>query len=263
MVIMVYDSDDDTVMDVKLFKMFGLHQLIWYTPTNGSVNWYRTVMLAALWLSTVVQCMQIFRLYLEIKHIQLFTYTLMLITSGMIFIIKGFVMITNAEKVLAVLHATRYTFTSCGHQNPSLLHRCREWLKFWLRPFFILIWSTMLLWDLVPWFAKQYVEFIKLDGTIGHYRTSTFNFWYPVSESMYNWLPVWAITYTIEAFIGYTYVMCLFLFDGFLVTMCITLNAQFHTLSAAYYALGHQSHHNQKHFSSKFVFCQLYIFVEV
>lgn len=61
-------------MDVKLFKAIGFYQLIRHWFSRESMNWYWTVMLVVLWLSVIIQCMQIFRLYLEIDNVPVFTY---------------------------------------------------------------------------------------------------------------------------------------------------------------------------------------------
>lgn len=84
----------------------------------------------------------------------------------------------------------------------------------------------------------EYVPFAKLDGTVGHYRTSIFNMWFPLSESLYNRLPVWTLVYAVEAFVGSVDVYNWLLFDCYLVTMCMVLTAQFETMSTAYETLG-------------------------
>lgn len=233
-------GNNSTIMDVKLFKAIGIYQLLQPSNEGGFGDRYRTWMLIILSLIAGLQCMQIIRLYLALDDLQLFLYVAMLTTTILICTFKMYVMVTNLEKLWTMLDAARYGFTSCGRRDPSRLRRFRDTLSIWLRTFVALSSVTMIVWMFTPWFMDKYVPFAKLDGTVGYYRTSIFNLWFPLSESLYNWLPVWALVYAIEAFVCFMDVFNWSLFDCYLVTMCIVLTAHFETMSAAYETLGYR-----------------------
>lgn len=227
--------DNRTAVNVKWFKC-------------ASGNRYRKLILIGRWLTFIMLCMQIVRLYLVINDLPMVQYKLMECSNIMIHTFKGYVMVKNADRLCVILEVARYEFTSCGRQDPSRLHRRENLLKIWLGMFSAIIVSTTIIWILMPLFVNEYVEFTKLDGTVGYYRASVFNCWYPVTETMYNWLPIWVTIYTYETFIlGINFINMLF-FDLFLITMCIMIVGQFKTLSAAYETLGQQSDQVQ-HFS--------------
>lgn len=234
------DRDDDTMVDVKLFKTIGLYRLLRPSAVDGSGTRYRKFVLATVQLMFAVQCMQAVRLFLVVEDLQLFPYLLMIFSGTSPCAYKAYVLMTKGDRFWAVLDAARYGFMSCGHRDPSRLRRSRRALVTWLRPFVGLVVCTMTVWLLSPWFADDRVARVKLDGTVGRYRPSTYDFWYPVPESVYNWTPVWSVVYAFESYILIANSTCFWLFDCFLITMCVALGAQFHTLSAAYETLGHR-----------------------
>lgn len=225
---------------MNLFKAIGFYQMLQPSTEGGFGDRYRTWILTILLLIAGLQCMQIVRLYLVLDDLQLFMYVAMMSTTILICTFKMYVVVMNLEKMWSMLDVAWYGFTLCGRRDPSRLRQCRDTLSTWLRTFVVLSSITLILWLFTPWYMDDYVPFVKFDGTVGHYRTSIFNMWFPISESVYNWLPVWVLIYLIEAFVCFVDVFNWLLFDCYLVTMCIVLTAQFDTMSAAYETLGHR-----------------------
>lgn len=238
-----YDHDDchETAVDVNLFKVIGMYKILQPSSKCESGNRYRTFVLVGLWLSFVLLCLESVRLCLAVKDFILFQYELMKHVNVMIGMFKGYSVVMNADILWDVLEAARYKFTSCGRQDPSILHQYRHSLKIWLRTFTMLFCSTGIAWVLAPWFINEYIMLPKLDGTVGYYRSSVYNLWYPVTDSTYNWLPFWIVTYMYEALMIVIIVNIFLLFDIFFFTMCAILAAQFQTLTAAYETLGQQN----------------------
>lgn len=245
-------DDGKTVMDVKLFKAIGLYQLLQPAACGGFSQRSRMAFLAVLWLTAGLLIMQIFRLYLAFDDLQTFMYSAMLMTVGLNCIFKGYAMVTNAERLRAVLDVTLYGFTSCGRRDPSELRRCRETLFFWLRMFAEFGYITAIIWIVTPLFIIEDSPYVKLDGTVGHYRQTVLNCWFPVSETVHNWIPVWTLIYMIETVVSLTYISSSMLFDSYLITVCMVLSAQFRTMSAAYETLGSNSPQSLSHPLSKF-----------
>lgn len=246
-----YDVDE-TVMDMKLFKAIGLYQLLQPAASGGLSQRTRKAILAVLWLTAGLLIMQFFRLYLTLDDLQTCVYSAMVMTIGMNCIYKGYVMVTNAERLRAVLDVTLYGFTSCGGRDPSELRRCQEILFFWLRMFVKLSCIATIAWIVMPLLMIEYLPYAKLDGTVGYYRQTILNYWFPVSEAIYNWMPVWILIYMIETVVSLTNISYMMLFDSYLITVCMVLSAQFRTMSAAYKTLGSSSPRSLSHPLSKF-----------
>lgn len=236
------DYDDGAVLAENLFKAIGLYQLLQNSSKCGRENRYRKYSIICLWLTFVAICLLPVRLYLDSNDLQLFQFELMVTGNMIIDAIKGYLVIVNADKIWDFLEAARYGFTG-GRQDPSRIHRCRYLLSIWLHAYIILVIGTVILWILTPLFAREYLQLTKMDGTTGNYRASVINLWYPVTESMYNWLPIWAMIYMYEAFMFTVYMVFVLFYDLFLITMCVIFVVQFESLSAAYETLGHQNHH--------------------
>lgn len=234
------DTESDAA-DVKLFYAIGLGQLLrLFSESQYGVygHRYRTIGLAVVWLITAFHGMQLVRLYLTLDDFQLFPYVLMLLVTGLNGAFKGFVLVSNADRLCAIMSAVRPGYTSCGRRDPSHLHRCRKPLAVWLHTIAVSMLVTLVVWIIAPWVAEDYVSFVRLDGTVGHYRPSVYNFWIPVSESAYNWTPVWSLIYGTEVFVSFANAFYWSVLDWYSVTMCVVLNAQFNSLSDAYAELG-------------------------
>lgn len=233
--------DNDAAADVKLFNAISLrHILRPFSENRYGVygHRYRTIGLAVVWIITAIYGMQLVRLYLTLDDFKLFPYVLMMIVIGLNGAFKGFVLVSNADRLCATMTAVRPEYTSCGRRDSSHLQRCRKSLAVWLHTITVSMLVTLATWVIVPWVVEEYVPFVKLDGTVGHYRLSVYNFWIPVSESTYNWMPVWSLIYWTEVFVGSSTVFFLLVLDWYSVTMCVGLNAQFRSLSSAYEKLG-------------------------
>lgn len=243
--------DNNTMVDVKLFKAIGLYQLLEPVERSGFSQRFRTAYLTVLWVTTGLLIMQSVRLYLTLGNLQTFVYSAMLITVGLNCIIKGYVMVTNANRLRSVLDVALYGFTLCGCRDQVEFNRYRDFLFTRLRVYAIFNFVTLIIWLSVPFFINEYMSFTKMDGTVGHYRQTILNFWIPVSENTYNWIPVWTLIYTIESVISSMYIFSFILFDCYLITACMALSAQFRTLSAAYETLGPSSLKSFPYHSSK------------
>lgn len=241
-----YKYDGNTIVDVNLFKAIGLYQLLLPTADSGdgdSFKPHRMAILVVLSLIIVLVCMQIVRLYLTLNDLYMLLYMTMILFIIFICTLKRYVMLTNVDKLGVLMDVTRYDLMLCGCRHPSRWHRCQDALSAWLRVFVTLSSFTAVLWVVTPLLMDEYVPLVKLDGTVGQFRTSVFNMWYPVPQSVYNWRPVWALIYAIESSVCILDVYNYLMFDCYFITMCVALNTQFDTMSAAYETLGrcHQS----------------------
>lgn len=240
------DSDDDdedsagTVVDIKLFKVIGLYQLL--CPAYGlSGDRYRMVLLTVLRIAFALQVTQLFGLYYALNDLQRFTNMAVLVVCGMLCLFKGYVLITEAGRIWAVLDAARFGFMSSRRgrrRQQSALHRCRATLSVLLRTFVTFSYVTLAIWLAVPYLMDAYVSIADPHGIVDRYRLNINNLWVPVSGSVYNALPVWTMFYMIEAFLIIVNVFCWTTFDCFMITVCFALNAQFRTVSAGYQTLG-------------------------
>lgn len=235
-------ADDGAVVDEPLFKAIGLYQLL--HPAEGTrQRWYRTVYLCVLWLTFGLQCVQIVGLYFTLHDFRRFAYMTVLAVNGMMCVLKGYVLVTNADRLQAVLDVARYGFTTSGLRDPGALRRCRATLSKLLRTFVTISFSTLTVWTVTPLFMDSHVPIAQPDGTIGYYRTTIDNLWLPgMSVSLYNSTPVWATIYLMEVYICFVNVISWSLFDCYMVTTCFVLNAQFRTIAAGYETLGRSYH---------------------
>ncbi|XP_016657950.2 odorant receptor 2a-like [Acyrthosiphon pisum] len=231
-------SSSATVVDVMLFKAIGLYQLLCPADRGGYSVRSRRALMTALGLSFALHSFQVPYLYYALNDLQRFAYMAAVIIYGMMCSFKGYVLVTNADRLWLVLNAADYGYTGCGHRDPSRLRRCRATLSALLRTFVALSYGTLIVWIVLPFFVDEYTGITNSDGTVTRYRTTIHNMQYPIPLAVYNSRPVWALIYVTELYVCIVNVFIWSLFDCYLVTMCFVLNAQFHTMSAGYGTLG-------------------------
>lgn len=238
------EDDDDstgTVVDVKLFKAIGLYQLL--CPAYGrSGRRYRAALLTILRIAFALQVTQLLGLYYAVNDLQRFTNMAVLVVCGMLCVFKGYVVITQGERMWAVLDAARYGFASPPRRGRrrqlAALRRCRTTLSVLLRGFVAFSYATLAVWLAVPFLMDAHVPVADVSGTVDRYRLNINNLWVPVPGSVYNAPAVWTMFYAVEAFLIVVNVFCWALFDCFMITACFVLNVQFRNVSAMYRTLG-------------------------
>lgn len=231
-------ADDVTVADLKLFRAIGLHQML--NPADRRSGYrLRLAYRAVVALAFALQSVQIVGLFFTLNDLRRFAYMTVMVFNGLMCVLKGHVLVMNADRLWAVLDVARYRYTVCGARDPTALHRCRATLAVLLRTFAVLSFSTLIIWSTMPLFMDPYVPITKPDGTVGQYRTTIDNLWFPaMTESVYNYTPVWAFIYSMEVFICTFNVISWLLFDSCMVTISFVLHAQFRTMAAGYESLG-------------------------
>ncbi|XP_025420356.1 odorant receptor 46a-like [Sipha flava] len=158
----------------------------------------------------------------------------MLVVCGTLSVYKGHVMVANADLIWDTLHVARYAFITCAGRDESELRRAGSLLRALLRAFVAVSYQTLAIWIAIPWLTDDRVPVANGDGTMAEYRMNVNNLWTPLPVAVYNATAVWAVVYAIEVFLITVNVFFWALFDCYLVTMCFVLNAQFHTIAAAY-----------------------------
>ncbi|XP_060833372.1 odorant receptor 46a-like [Rhopalosiphum padi] len=231
-------SASATAVDVTLFKTIGLYQLLCPANRGGYSARSRHALLTVLGLSFALHAFQVPWLYYALNDLQRFAYMAAVIIYGMMCAFKGYVLVTNADRLWSVLDAAGYAYTECGRRNPLWLRRCGVTLSAMLRSFVALSYATLIVWIALPFFVDEFTGIINLDGTVTRYRTTIHNMQFPVPLALYNSRPVWMLIYFTEVAVCIVNVFIWSMFDCYLVTMCFVLNAQFHTMSAGYVTLG-------------------------
>lgn len=234
-------KSSNTAMDVWLFKAIGLYHLLRPCNSISVGHGYRTIALVALWLTFGLQVMQVVRLYLTLGDFQLFLFTTVISINGLVSLYKGYVIVTNADKLWTVLDVARYRFTSCGYRDKTKLRRCGKTMSIWLRTYVVFNYILLTIWALFPWVMNDHVPFVKLDGSVGHYRQTMINMWFPVSENVHNWTPVWTLINVVETVFASISVISWIMFDCYVLFTCMVLSVQFRTMSTAYEMLGQES----------------------
>ncbi|XP_003243258.1 uncharacterized protein LOC100569602 [Acyrthosiphon pisum] len=232
-------SEDLTIVDNKLFKAICLHQIL--DPTNGGNRFCKLVLMAFMSVSLSVQIMQLVGLYFAVNDLQRFAFTTTTLSYAFLCMTKDYVLLAHADRLRDSLEVARFEFTSCGARDQRVVRRSRAVLSMVLRTFAMLSWSTCVIWALVPLFMMdEYLQVTNADDTVSRYRVTIFNMWLPVPVAVYNATPIWSLIYMVEV------IACLFtsfswlLFDSYVVTMCVTFNAQLRTVSASCATIGHR-----------------------
>ncbi|XP_026811156.1 uncharacterized protein LOC113552479 [Rhopalosiphum maidis] len=234
-------SEDLTIVDKRLFKAIGLHQIL--NPTPGANRYYRIAYMASMIMSFVVQIIQSVGLYFAVNDLQKFAFTTTMISNALLCLSKGFVLVTNADRLRDGLEAARYEFTSCGFRDQRAAHQARTALSTVLRTFVVLSYVTCFIWMLTPLsLMDDYLSVTNADGTVSRYRITIFNIWLPVPVTVYNAPTVWAFIYGVEMVVCFVNVFSWLLFDSYVMTMRFTFNAQFRILSDSFAAIGHRDH---------------------
>ncbi|VVC25231.1 Olfactory receptor, insect [Cinara cedri] len=234
------DDDDDackSVVDVKLFKIIGLYQLL--QPSGIHVKWYRKVLLGVLWITFGLQIVQIYGLYYAQNDLRRFSSMTLLVVYGLMCLYKGLVLVNHGDRIWSTLDLALYGFVSSGQRNPAKLDRCKHMLTLLLRMFIVCSYFTLVIWIIGPYFIEGSLSITNLDGTVSNYRLTINNLWIPVADYVYNMSAIWALLYLMESFILAINVFCWTIFDCYLLTMCFVLNAQFHTIAFVYETIGH------------------------
>ncbi|VVC25250.1 Olfactory receptor, insect [Cinara cedri] len=231
-----YDRDG-TVVDVKLFKAIGLFQIL-----SAGGRWHRTALQIGLCTYFGSIILNVACLYLASNDFQRLTYLSLLIIIAAMYALKAYVLLVNADRLWAVLDLARYAFTSCGQRDPSRLSRCRTALSTLLHALVVINYGAAVVWLVSPFFVQdKRLSVTHLDRDVKEYRIGIFNLWVPMSNAAYNSPVGWSLVYAYEAFILFFNCTVWSLFDCYLLTACFSLNAQFHTLTAGYAALGWRS----------------------
>ncbi|XP_022167641.1 odorant receptor 22c-like [Myzus persicae] len=205
------DTEGGTILDVELFKIIGVYQLLRPDEFGLNARLCRTTAIVVVCLTLGLQSMQVCRLYLARHDLQMFANVGVMIINGLMCLLKGYMVAANADRMSATLNAARYAFTGCGNRDQSKLRLCRARLSTILRTFVRLSFGTLIVWVVMPWFmASEY------DDTPS----------------------IWATVYVIESIILTVNVFCWTSFDCYLVTMCFVLEALFCTMSTGYETLG-------------------------
>lgn len=215
------DDRDPTVVDVNLFKMIGLYQIISSSCSGGDRNWYRTVVKTFLGLSLALQVVQVYRLHLASDDFQTFTFMTVVMIGTLLCSYKGHVIVTKADSLHTVLDVARYAFTTYGLRYPNALHSHRDRLSTLLRTFAGISYVTLAAWVVFPGMMKT--------GT-GNGADKEPTLAYTVGQKA---------LVVVEGYVVSVNVFCWVLFDTYVITLCFVLMAQFRTLSAGYRALGH------------------------
>lgn len=236
------DENQETVVDRHLFKAIGLNKLLrLQVPSGVFVRTYWIFVLTAACLNLGVLPMQTVRMYLELHNLQTLLPAAVFVAITLNSIFKGYVMVMNADGFRALLEVTLHGFTASGRANPSVLLRCRNTLSAYLRAYVVYNFVSFIVWTVSSWFINDQLPYVKLDGTVGSYRATVLNWWYPVSEAAFNRTPVWAVIWAIETIVCSINVYCWVLFECSVVCICMAMSAQFQTVSAACESLGRNS----------------------
>lgn len=233
------DDDDETAADLTLFKAIGLHHML----ESGTAG--RRFRAAYVWftrLVVAVQLLQVAGLYASANDLRRFASMAVLAFNGLMCAFKGLVLANNADRLREVLDVARYRYTACGHRRPADMQRTGATVSALLRTFATVSYCTLAVWVVTPLLADvAYVQIVHRDGTAAAYRATIDNTWLPgMSETVYNWPPVWAAIYAVEVIMLTANVFNWMMFDCYLLTVCFVLNAQFRTLAVGYATIGRQ-----------------------
>ncbi|VVC26167.1 Olfactory receptor, insect [Cinara cedri] len=232
---------DGNMVDVKLFKIIGLYQILRPAPQDGRTGRkYQKTLMAVMWLMLMTYIIQISALYFAMNDFQRLAHQTLVLSVCVVTWIKGYLLIWNADRMWPVLELGRYAFTSSGHRDPSKLIQCHATLSTMVRLFAAFYYWVLVAWLASPFFIHEPTKIIHLDGTVSKHRMTVLNLWMPLSEAEYNSTKYWAVVYGIEVMTCTINVFIWTMFDCYIMTVCFVLEAQFRTLEIAYTEIGHR-----------------------
>lgn len=233
------NNGNSTMANDSPLKTNQLYHILQPSSDDGIISRHNKTLIITLMLMSGILWMQIVRMYSSFDDLQLFLYTVCEIIIGQINMYKAYLIIMNKDRLWNLLDVTQSRFTTCSTRDSFRLHQSKKSLTFWLKVSTILGLIMAIVWILAPCFVKN-IAFNKLDGNLGYYKANVLNNWYPISESIYNRLPIWFLFYVIEAFLFLVSLSIILIFDCYLATICVLLKAHFDTMSAAYETLGNR-----------------------
>lgn len=202
-------ATDETVMDVALFMVLRLHQLLWSTGRS------RAIMVTVVWLALGMYVADLSRLYLAFDNPRMFAYVSVTLLYGVMSLVKGFTLVMHADRLRDVLDVAAFSFTTSGQRHADSLRRCRATLSTWLRPYAAMSYSTLAMWLVEPW-----VQGMASDNNVG------------------PWTVVRATIHAAEMFTFTFNIFSSTQFDCYLLTACSALAVQFRAVAAAFESLG-------------------------
>ncbi|CAI6344477.1 unnamed protein product [Macrosiphum euphorbiae] len=232
-------GDDETAVDLTLFKVIGLQRLL---DPGSKGRRLRAMYKWIACLTLTIQLMQVVGLYTSVNDVQRFASLAVLAFNEITCSFKGILLVTNADRMRAVLDVAMYRYTTCGYRQPANMRLTSATVSTLLRTFTMIAYFMLVTWIVIPLFTGvDYVQIEHSDGTAGAYRKTIDNIWLPgMSETVYNWPPVWATIYATEVVMLTVDAVIWVMFDCYLITVCFVLNAQFRTLAAGYETIGRQ-----------------------
>lgn len=235
------DAGSDLV-DVRLFKAIGLYSVMEPVPDSRRALKYRKAFAACVWLMLGTCVTQLGALYFMLKDFERLSQIVLVVNVSLTTCSKGYVLVRHPDRMWRVLELARYTFTTSGRRDPSELIRCRSALATLGRTFVALNYCVLFVWLSSPFFIREPLRVVHRDGTVAEHRAAVQNLWTPLSDDTYNSTPCWTIIYCFEVYIGAFNVFVWVIFDCYMMAVCLVLNAQFRTVTAAYQTLGNRRH---------------------
>lgn len=231
---------DDTIMDIWLFKTIGLYRLLWHDGNGGAYrNRCRTVLLVFTAVMVTVYTLQIVGMYTVIDDFPRLMYIFLLIAVGYTCAFKAYLLYRRADLLRSALELAGYGFTSSGRRDPSEMIRCRDTLSQVLRVLASINYVTLAAWLVFPLFIQQ--SGLAADKPAVLYSDTVYNFWLPRAEKAHDSTLGYVAIYTFEMAACAYNVIVWTMFDCHMMTMCFVLNSNFRTMAADYRTLGHAS----------------------
>lgn len=136
-------DDGETAVDLTLFKVIGLHRMLDPGATGrrlrASYKWIA-------YLTVTIQLMQVVGLYASVNDLQRLASLALVAFNALMCLFKGILMVTNADRMRAMLDVALYRYTTCGHRQPANMRLTSATVSTLLRTFAVISYCTLVVW---------------------------------------------------------------------------------------------------------------------
>lgn len=239
---------DDTILDMKLFKVMGLYQFLCPAECGGFGQRMHRACLMLVWLNTIYKVVQLAWLPSMIHDFQRTMLFIVTLAYCFMCFIKLYAVSHHRTRLWTILlDSSQFAFTACGARHPDIVRQSRDATSWFLRWFVSLGSTVNLMWLLFPLLRTDHVTVTNADGTVSVYRSTVLSVWFPLPERVHNSMPGWTMLYVAEVFTYSVSMLGYQFFDFYLITLFSVMDAQFRTLCAGYKTLGHRLRKSTSH----------------
>lgn len=220
--------EDNFMISIRLLKIIGLYQ----TSKSHDFKVFKSIsVFQFVWLC-ICEFEIVINMCYSFYDVNNMTHYLILFFGNLLVILKMYCIINNAEKIWNCIKSTSINYLFYNYHDRQILYEGRKRAESF-GIVIMIIWLTVLLsWLMSPFIAQGAYVDIVIKNETKHYRYNVQNLPLPATEQFYN--DKFLYFYIVEMIFAIVWSYCTWLFDFFILSMCITITYQLKTIADSY-----------------------------